>query len=89
MSAPGQPDLGAMVLQQQQQTLLLLTRKSGMPESGPEAKAFADAALAIAQAIVVLDPDRLQGGDTAEARKASVPKVPTRDTDRDGKTGEK
>lgn len=89
MSAPGQDQQAASLLAEQLRVAQLLTSKAAGQQSAQEAKDFAAAALSIAQAIVVLDPNRLQGGDTPEARKASVPAVPTRDTDRDGKTGEK
>lgn len=57
---------------------------------GAEAKDFGAAALAFAQALTTMDPERLQGGDTPTARLASVPTpLPaTKDGDRDGKIGE-
>lgn len=57
-----------------------------------ETKELAAAALAFAQTLVVLDPTRLQGGDTPDARRASVPTPPqpgVRDGDRDGRIGER
>jgi hypothetical protein len=54
-------------------------------------KDWSAAALQFAQAHVMLDPTRLQGGDTAEERKDSQPApVPsTRDSDRDGQVNER
>lgn len=54
-----------------------------------ETKECAQAAQAYAQAFVILDPTRLQGGDTPEARVAATPVQPQRDGDRDGQVGEK
>lgn len=56
-----------------------------------ETKELGAAALSFAQAFTVLDPSRLQGGDTPEARRASTPpQTPTgRDGDRDGQVGER
>lgn len=55
-------------------------------DSAAEAKDYAQAALSFAQAVITLDPSRLAGGDTPEARAASVPVA--RDGDRDGVIGE-
>jgi hypothetical protein len=63
------------------------TGETGM--NAGEAKDFAQATLFVAQAIITLDPTRLQGGDTPEARKAATPERPaTNDADRDGRIGE-
>lgn len=75
----------------------MLAAKAEMEDSAAEAKDWADAALKCVQAIVVLDPERLAGGDTPEGRKRSMPeqaqasnggKPGVRDTDGDGKIGE-
>ncbi len=74
-----------------------LAGKAQMEMNAAEAKDWADAALKCVQAIVVLDPERLAGGDTPEGRKRSMPeqaqaanggKPGVRDTDGDGKIGE-
>jgi hypothetical protein len=74
-----------------------LAGKAAMAQSAAEAKDFADAALKCVQAIITLDPQRLAGGDTPDARKASVPDRPetpssgrpaVRDSDHDGRIGE-
>ena len=92
MSAPQPgPDLDALaeaLLAAQLEVAETLTRKAGAAESAAEAKDFMQAQLFACQAIVTMDPERLQGGDTPEARKASTPTPPTRDTDRDGKLNE-
>jgi hypothetical protein len=78
------------------QTADVLAGKAAMAQSAAEAKDFADGALKCVQAIITLDPARLQGGDTAEARKESLPEPPrvpdvqtgTKDADKDGKIAE-
>lgn len=74
------------------QSANVLAGKAAMAQSAAEAKDFADGALKLVQAIITLDPTRLAGGDTPEARKASVPERPgggTGDGDKDGVVGEK
>jgi hypothetical protein len=75
----------------------LLAGKAAMASSAAEAKDFADGALKMAQAIITLDPERLAGGDTPDARKRSMPTPPdaagktrpaTGDGDHDGRVGE-
>ena len=97
MSAFDQPEvqregpqdaLADALLQAQLDVAETLTRKAAGSSSAAEAKDFAQGALFIAQAITTLDPERMAGGETPEARKASTPTPPTRDTDRDGKTDE-
>lgn len=57
-------------------------------EDGRDVKDNATAALALAQALITLDPTRLQGGDTPEARAAAAPRLPaTSDGDHDGVVG--
>lgn len=74
--------------------LLIAIKRSAEDGAGAqdqrETKECAQAAQAYAQAYVILDPTRLQGGDTPEARvSATPPQVPaTRDGDRDGQVGE-
>lgn len=58
-----------------------------------ESADYGTAALKFAQAVVMLDPSRLQGGDTPEARKSALPdpapNMPaTKDGDGDGEVGE-
>jgi hypothetical protein len=91
VSAPGQDPglLPATLLAAQLEVAETLVRKASGTESAAEAKDFAQASLFICQAVTTMDPDRLAGGETPEARKASTPTPPTRDTDRDGKVGEK
>lgn len=88
-NAPEPVDL-APLMEQMVQTAGLLTQRAGgsSGSSAAEAKDFAQGALFLSQAVVTLDPSRIQGGDTPQARKASTPTPPTRDTDRDGKAGE-
>ena len=50
----------------------VLAGKAAMAISAQEAKDFADGALKCVQAIITLDPARLQGGDTAQARQDSL-----------------
>jgi hypothetical protein len=64
----------------------LCAKKAGAEDNAAEAKDYAAAAQSLAQALVVLDPSRLQGGDTPDARAASVPA--TSDGDHDGRVGE-
>src|SRR4051812_23817495 len=58
-------------------------------QNAAEAKDYAAAALSLAQAAITLDPSRLTGGDTPEARRDSVPPQlpPTKDGNKDGKIG--
>lgn len=68
--------------------LTTCARKVAGEGSAAEAKDYAASALSLAQALITLDPTRLAGGDTPEAREASVPKPPpTSDGDRDGRIG--
>lgn len=49
---------------------------------------YATASLKFVQAVTALDPARLQGGDTPDARRASVPEPPpVKDGDGDGEIG--
>lgn len=58
--------------------------------SPAEAQKLMSAALAGAQSWSILNPLRITGGDTPEARADSVPTPPaTTDGDRDGKIGER
>lgn len=67
-----------------------MARRASGTDVPAEAQKLMSAALAGSQAYAVLDPERITGGDTPEARKASVPTpAPTRDSDQDGKLGEK
>jgi hypothetical protein len=59
--------------------------KAAMASSGAEFNDFAAGVLRFAQAITVLDPLRLAGGDTPEARAAATPIA---DGDGDGVVGE-
>lgn len=69
-------------------SLKVCAQKAAGVESAAEADDFAGAALKLAQAIITLDPTRLEGGDTPEARKAAVPPRPAvRDGDKDGRIG--
>lgn len=63
-----------------------LARKAAGATSMAEAKDAAQAALLLAQTVITLDPTRLAGGDTPEARAAAIP--PVSDGDRDGQIGE-
>lgn len=66
----------------------VLAGKAKMAASAQEAKDFADAALKLSQIVITLDPNRLQGGDTPQARKDSLPdRPPAKDADHDGKIG--
>lgn len=68
----------------------LLATKAGGASSAAEARDFAQASLFMAQAVITLDPNRLQGGDTPQARKASVPTPPPiADGNKDGVIGSK
>lgn len=68
----------------------LLAENAASDTSAAEAKDYAAAAKSLADALITLDPTRLQGGDTPDARKASVPSPPPRrDGDRDGQIGER
>jgi hypothetical protein len=87
-SAP-MDEAGQALLQVQLDAARVTAQKAAGAVSAQEAKDFADASLKMAQAIVMLDPNRMAGGDTPEARKASTPQPATRDTDRDGKVGER
>jgi len=70
-------------------TAKMVVSKARITDSAAEAKDYAQASLFLAQAIVMLDPSRIENGDDPEAKKkASTPAPPTRDTDGDGKTGE-
>lgn len=67
-----------------------LARKASGADNPAEAQKLMSGALAGAQAFAVLDPNRLVGGDTPEARRDSVPEPSgTKDADRDGRIGEK
>lgn len=73
--------------------LLAITRnaqKAGASTEGDsrDAKDFGDACLSLAQAYSILDPNLLNGGETAQTRKASAP-TPGEDHNRDGKIGQK
>jgi hypothetical protein len=59
--------------------------KAAMTQSAAEFNDFAAGCLRFAQAITVLDPLRLAGGDTPEARAAATP---ISDGDGDGVIGE-
>lgn len=70
--------------------------KAAGDDRAAEVKDYAAAALSFAQAIITLDPERLTGGDTPDARKASMHDPahngngntpPTRDGDHDGRIG--
>jgi hypothetical protein len=50
------------LLQAQLEVAETLTRKAAGSESAAEAQAFADAALKLAQAVIILDPSLSQGG---------------------------
>jgi hypothetical protein len=54
--------LSAALLQAQLEVAETLTRKAAGTESAAEAQAFADAALKLAQAVIILDPSLSQGG---------------------------
>lgn len=75
--------------------LLIAVRRAAENSAGAddarESKELGGAALAFAQAAAILDPTRLQGGDTPAARVAATPpQMPgTRDGDRDGQIGER
>lgn len=75
------------VLEELLRAVKVLAENAQSEPSAAEAKDYGQAALAFAQAHITLDPDRLVGGDTPEARVAAAP--PTRDGDRDGQIGEK
>lgn len=65
---------------------------SAASQVSQEASDYGTAALKFAQAVTTLDPSRLQGGDTPQARKAAAPDPtpnlpPTKDGDADGKIG--
>lgn len=49
-----------------------------------EAKDYGLAALQFAQAIITLDPTRLAGGDTPQARAAATPQQPAKPPVKDG-----
>lgn len=54
--------LSEALLQAQLEVAETLTRKAAGTESAAEAQAFADAALKLAQAVIILDPSLSQGG---------------------------
>src|SRR5687767_2726561 len=88
---PVEPDPLGVAMEQMLDAAVMCGKKGAGATDAREVKEFAQSALAFAQAFAVLDPDRLQGGDTPEARVDAAPPQPTstRDTDRDGKIGEK
>lgn len=64
------------------------SEKAAAATSAAEYNDFAKGALGFAQTIITMDPSRLAGGDTPEARAAAAPKLPpTKDGDKDGKIG--
>lgn len=97
MSTPDQPMGGGVTAEDPARGVNALLRairvcaEDGTAAAGKdprETKELAQAAQAFAQTLVLLDPTRLAGGDTPEARLASVPTPPpTRDGDHDGKIG--
>jgi hypothetical protein len=62
--------------------------KAAAADSAAEFKDFGNGALAFAQVIITLDPTRLAGGDTPQARADATPRLPaTRDGNHDGRIG--
>jgi hypothetical protein len=59
---PKGPLSEALLQAQQLEVAETLTRKAAGTESAAEAQAFADAALKLAQAVIILDPSLSQGG---------------------------
>jgi hypothetical protein len=95
--APAQEDVGPESRQVVQHAFLdaanMCATKASGDNNAAEAKDWAAAALQFAQAIVMLDPQRLAGGDTPQGRKSSLPEPAvtppaTKDADRDGRIGE-
>jgi len=84
----GATDIGVQLLEGMLQSAAIVTSKARGTDSAAEAKDFAQSALLFAQAITTLDPTRIDNGNDPDAKKASTPTPPVRDTDRDGKTGE-
>jgi hypothetical protein len=92
-----QEDIGPVSRSVAQHSLLdalnMCATKASADNSAAEAKDWAAASLQFAQAIVMLDPQRLAGGDTPQSRKSSLPDPAvtppaTKDADRDGRIGE-
>lgn len=86
--AAGETPAGLEALTSMLKAIPIFAAKSRGTDSAAEAKDFMQAALFAAQAITTLDPTRIDGGNDPDAKKASTPTPPTRDTDRDGKVGE-
>ena len=86
--AAGETPAGIEALTSLLATLPIFAAKSRGTDSAAEAKDYMQAALFAAQAITTLDPTRIDGGNDPEAKKASTPTPPVRDTDRDGKVSE-
>lgn len=87
---PGVPmDEAVQGIQSMLHAINIMAQKAAASVSAAESKDFAQASLAFAQTIITLDPTRLQGGDTPDARAASTPPQlpPTKDGDHDGRIG--
>lgn len=87
-AAPPQVDEAAQGIVSMLHAILIVAGKAAMAESAAEANDFGKAALAFAQAIITLDPTRLAGGDTPEARAAAAPtRPPVKDGNHNGIIG--
>jgi hypothetical protein len=85
---------GVQAASQMMRAIEACATKAAGDDRAAEVKDYAAAALSFAQAIITLDPTRLAGGDTPDARAASMPPQqpngntpPTKDGNHNGVIG--